>query len=195
MRSAAFLVAFVGLVANVEAGTVCNDGQCFSCEGSAVCINGDCTCNGAPLSQRNARVDQEPCIGQLTAVHRNGGGKKSVKATVEPSVFVSEDSAVCGEAIVSGLTEIKNGSLVNGRAHISDSSSINHSTVNGDSIVSQSLLSESTVNGNARVSHSKVVESTLNGQAVVTDSDVKRSIINGHTSVVGRTIQGSVLNN
>ena len=106
-----------------------------------------------------------------------------------------QNSAVCGNAAVSGLTQLINGSVVNGHAIVSGQSSLDRSTVNGNSTVSESVLSGSILNGDAKVSRSEVVSSMLNGQPVVTDAHVTNSVINGRASVIGRTVQGSVLNN
>ena len=195
MRSAIFLFAFLILTGNVEAGsTVCTNGVCVTCDGQAVCFNGNCTCNGVPTGGANALVPRGPCGDQPIVVHRNGGGTISTSATVAASVYVSADSAVCGNAVVSGLTRLINGSVANGHANISGQSSLDRSIVNGDSTVSESVLSGSTLNGDARVTRSEVVSSMLNGQAVVTDAYVTSSVINGHASVIGRRVEGSVLN-
>ncbi len=194
MRSFISLFTFLLISCNVEAGTTCSNGVCFTCDGSSVCINGNCACNGIPVGRANARVPQGPCGDQPVVVHRNGGGTIATSATVASSVYVSADSAVCGNAVVSGLTRLIDGSVVNDRANVSGQSSLDRSTVNGSSTVSESVLSGSTVNGDVRVSRSEVVSSILNGQAVAMDAHVISSVINGRASVISRTVQGSVLN-
>jgi hypothetical protein len=195
MRSTLFLFAVLVIAGNAEAGTICTNGACFTCDGSSVCVNGNCSCNGVPAGRLPKLPPQGPCGDQSIVVHRNGGGTIATTATVAASVYVSADSAICGKAVVSGLTRLINGSVVNGRANVSGQSSLDRSTVNGNSTVSESVLSGSIVNGDARVSRSEVVSSTLNGQPVVTDAHVTSSVINGRASVIGRTVQGSVLNN
>jgi hypothetical protein len=195
MRSTISLFALLVLAGSVEAGTICTNGRCFTCDGSSVCVNGKCTCNGVPAGGAAPLVPQGPCGDQPVVVHRNGGGAIATSATVAASVYVSTDSAVCGNAVVSDMTRLINGSVVNGRANVSGQSSLDRSTVNGNSMVSESVLRGSTLNGDARVSRSEVVSSVLNGEPVVRDAHVTSSVINGRASVVGRTIQGSVLNN
>jgi hypothetical protein len=177
MRSSTFLFAFLVLFGNAQAGTVCTNGVCFTCAGSSVCFNGSCSCNGAHVSGANIQVQQRPCGGQPTAIHRNGGGTVATDAVVDASVYMSGDSAVCGNAVVSGLTRLLNGSVVNGPSNVSDQSSLDHSTVNGAATVSDSTLSQSIVSGSAKVSRSQVVSSTLNGRPVVTDSIVTGSVV------------------
>ena len=160
MRSTLFLFAILVIAGNAEAGTICTNGVCFTCDGSSICVNGNCTCNGVPAGRVPARVRQGPCGDQSIIVHRNGGGTIATSATVAASVYVSADSAVCGKAVVSGLTRLINGSVVNGRANVSGQSSLDRSTVNGSSTVSESVLSGTILNGDARVSRSEVVSST-----------------------------------
>ncbi len=196
MRSAIFLSGFLMIAGNVEAGsTACTNGVCVTCDKTAVCINGNCTCNGVPTGEANALVPRRPCGDEPIVVHRNGGGAISTSATVAASVYVSIDSAVCGNAVVSGMTRLINGSVANGRANISGQSSLDRSVVNGDSTVSESRISESTLNGGVRVTGSEVVRSVLNGQAMVTYAHVTSSVLNGRASVTGRTVKDAALNN
>src|ERR1700681_243680 len=135
-RSLALLIAILAVVGNAQAGTVCTNGVCFTCDGSSVCINGSCTCNGVPVGGANTQIQQGPCGGQPTAIHRNGGGTVATAAAVDASVYVSGDSAVCGSAAVSGSTRLLHGSVVNGQSKVSGQSSLDHSTVNGAATVS-----------------------------------------------------------
>ena len=98
------------------ANTVCTNGQCVTCDGPISCSNGSCICNGVPVTGGNARLQQGPCGGQETVIHGNGSGRVATTASVEASVYVSRDSAVCGRAVVSGQTRLIDRSVVNGEA-------------------------------------------------------------------------------
>jgi hypothetical protein len=195
------LLLGIGLAALIAgsaaaANSVCTNGQCVTCDGPISCTNGACTCNGVRVTGGgNASVPQGPCGAQETVIHENGGGTVASTASVEASVYVSRDSAICGRANVSGPTRILNGSVVNGHANLSGRSTLISSTVNGGSTVSDSAVTRSTVNGNARVSRSRLVDSTVNGHPVLEDSTVTGSVVNGNASLVGRQIQRTVLNN
>jgi hypothetical protein len=192
MRSPMIVFALIiFLIGRVHAGTVCVNGSCFSCEGSAVCINDRCTCNGVTAAEGKHRG---PCLGEETVTHTNGGGKVATTASVGESVYVSTDSAVCGYAIISGSTRLLNGSTVNGNANISGRSTLDGSTVNGSAAVLDSSLGGSTLNGSASVSHSEIVSSTINGSARVESSRVTSSVLNGSASVKGRQVDGAVMN-
>src|SRR5262249_17547157 len=134
--------AFIGIA---RAGTICSNGQCFTCDGSASCVNGVCTCNGMRVQGGNLSVRAAACGGQPTAPHSNGGGVVAMTAKVEASVFVSNNSTVCGNASVSGSTRMVNGSLVNGSSSVSGQSVLDASTVNGATKVSNSSLINSTL--------------------------------------------------
>lgn len=165
-----------------QANTVCNNGQCITCSGPVSCVNKACTCNGIPVTGAEpesgaAVVQQGPCGSEQTFVHSNGGGRMSITASVAPSAFVSNDSAVCGRASVWGASRLV-GSVINGAAYVSNST-LNHSIMNGA----------------ARATHSQITNSTLNGAAAVTNSDVVNSVFNGQASVVDRKVQNAVINN
>jgi hypothetical protein len=192
MRSPVIILALIiFLIGAAHAGTVCVNGSCFSCEGSAVCINERCTCNGVAAEEGKHRG---PCPGQETVTHPNGGGKVAATASVSDSVYVSTDSAICGYAIVSGPTRLLKGSIVNGNANISGRSTLDGSTVNGSAAVLDSSVGQSALNGSASVSHSEILSSTINGSARVENSRVTSSVLNGSANVVGRQIEGAVLN-
>jgi hypothetical protein len=175
------------------ANVVCTNGQCATCDGPSSCSNGTCVCNRVLVTGRNTQFQQGPCGGQVTMIHDNGGGRVASTASVDQSVYVSRDSAVCGRAIVFGSTRLINGSVVNGQADVHGHSTLTGSTVNGGT-VSDSAITQSTLNGNARVLRSELAHSTLNGTPVVEDSTVVGSVLNGSASVVGRRVQGMVLN-
>ena len=183
------------LHAVAHANTVCNNGQCITCDGPIVCVNSACTCNGVPVTGGgNATVQpQGRCGGEPTIAHPNGGGTISTNASVAPSVFVSVDSTVCGHATVSGATRLERGSTVNGSARVSDSQ-LASSTVNGSARVSDSQLTSSTVNSSARVVNARLVNSTANGSASVSDSTLANSVVNGGASITGRQLQNAVIN-
>lgn len=167
--------------APAQANKVCTNGQCISCNGPVACVNGACTCNGVPVGAamsggEGTVVQAGPCGGEQTLVHANGGGVVSVTASVAPSVFVSNDSAVCGRASVSG------------------SSRLVASVVNGAVFVSDSTLTHSVMNGAARATHSQITNSTLNGAATATNSEIVNSVFNGRASIVDRRIQNAVIN-
>lgn len=187
------LLGMIALAENAKSGTICTNGQCFFCEGSAACVNGLCTCNGVP-AQGEYVPQQGPCGVQPTIVHDNGGGRAALTAFVEKEAYVSADSAVCGNATVSAPAELMNGSVVNGRVHVSGKSTLDRSTVNGSASVSDSYLVSSTLNGGARVSKSRLVNSTLNGAATVYASTIKNSVVNADSDIVDREIEGEVLN-
>jgi hypothetical protein len=196
MRILTNILASVVLAGGAAAAnTVCTNNQCITCDGPIACVNGSCTCNGVPVVATDAPAQQGPCAGQETVAHSNGGGRVAVTAAVEPSVYVSSDSTICGSAVVSGPTRLIERSQVNGRANISGKSILNSSTVNGTATVLDSSLRGATVNGNARVSRSEIVDSTLNGRPIVDSSTVTNSTVNGNASIVGRRIEGTVLNN
>ena len=164
-----------------QANTVCNNGQCITCNGPVSCVNKACTCNGIPVTgaepgSGSPAVQQGPCGNEQTFVHPNGGGRVSSTASVASSAFVSNDSAVCGRASVSGSSRLV-GSIINGEAYVSDST-LNHSVMNGA----------------ARATHSQITNSTLNGAAAVANSDVVNSVFNGRASVVDRKVQNAVVN-
>jgi len=170
-------VLVIALAAPVQANTVCNNGVCVSCDGPLTCINSACTCNGVPVGGGSA-VQPGRCSGEATLAHPNGGGAVSTTASVAASVFVSQDSTVCGRARVTGASRLLAGSLVSGA-----------------SLVSDSTLEHSIVNGSARVTQSRLTNSTLNGAAAVSQSDIVNSIVNGRASVIGRTLRNSIINN
>jgi hypothetical protein len=188
------LLGMIALAENAKSGTICTNGQCFSCEGSAACVNGICTCNGVPAQGEYVHAQQGPCGVQPTIVHDNGGGRVATTAFVEKEAYVSADSAVCGNATVSAPAKLMNGSVVNGRVHVSGKSTLDGSTVNGSASVSDSDLVSSTLNGGARVSKSRLVNSTLNGAATVYASTIRDSVVNADSDIVDREIEGDVLN-
>lgn len=186
------LVLFL-TVGGVEAGTVCHDGHCFSCEGSATCTNAGCTCNGVPVGSEKLYPQHGPCGEQETRVHENGGGRVAITASVESSVHVSSDSVVCGRASVTGETRLLNASVVNDHASISGETTLDAAVVNGSTSVADSRITESTVNGNVKVSRSQIESSTINGSSTVERSTVSQSVINGSVRLIGRQIHGTVL--
>jgi len=195
MRSLAFLLIVLILSGNARAGTVCVNGRCFSCEGSAVCVNGACTCNGVIAGQTTAHSQQGPCADQEVVVHKNGGGKVAITATVSESAFVSPDSSVCGHAVISGPVRLLNGTVVNGNANISGQSTVDQSTINGSAMVAGGSVTRSTLNGSASAVDSEIRNSVLNGSAAVESSRVTASVLNGGAKVVRQNIDGQVLNN
>jgi hypothetical protein len=192
----AMALALAGTFSGVAdaANTVCNNGQCVSCDGSLICVNNACTCNGAPVGSTNAQPASGPCGSEPTVVHDNGGGRVSVSASVDASVYVSGDSAVCGRAVVSGPVRLNAGSAVNGTAHVGGSSTLTRSTINGTASVQDSTLDRSAINGSAKVVRSQLARSTVNGNGSVTDSNLTSVVVNGNASIANRTVQNSVLN-
>ena len=91
MRSTLLLFAVLVIAGNAEAGTICTNGICFTCDGSSVCVNGNCSCNGVPAGRGPALVPKGPCSDQSIVVHRNGGGTIATSATVAASVYVSAE--------------------------------------------------------------------------------------------------------
>ena len=193
MRVLAFLFTFLVFVGDALAGTVCIGDRCFSCDGSATCVNGICKCKGVAVEGRGSQVQREPCAGQETVIHANGGGKVATTASVDASVYVSGNSAVCGKAVVSGPARLE-GSIVNGSANVSGRTTLENSTVDGSATATNSSISRSTLNGSAKVSNSEVVDSTLNGSVTVEWSKVARSSLNGHTALIRQKIDGEALN-
>lgn len=140
-----------------------------------------------------AAPQQGACGDQETVLHANGGGKVATTATVDASVFVSRDSAVCGRAIVTGPVRLVNGSVVNGRAAVSGRSTLDGSVVNGQARVLNASITESTLN-DAQITDSRVSDSTINGRANVQRSTVNDSVVNGNTAIIDRKLDGLVLN-
>ena len=167
--------------ASARSNVVCTNSRCITCDGPIVCHNDVCTCNGVPVDAgggsggSRGHAQEGVCGSEATVVHRNGGGKVSIVASVTASVFVSGDSAVCGHARVSG------------------NSTLTGSTVNGGASVADSTLTGSTVTGSARVT--QVTHSVINGAATVSDAEVVNSVLNGGASVVGRKVENVVINN
>lgn len=163
------------------ANTSCTNGVCVTCEGTLLCVNGACTCNGTPVGASNApavRPRGGLCGNEPTVAHPNGGGTVSTSATVAPSVFVSSDSAVCGGSSITGATRVMGGSVVNGASSVADST-----------------LQHAVLNGAVRVTGSRVTNSTLNGTASAVNAEVVNSVLNGTASVSGRRVQNAVINN
>jgi hypothetical protein len=186
--------ASVGAARAANTSQVCTGSQCVTvtCDGSLICNNNVCTCNGKPINTGNASTSSGPCYGEQTVVHRNGGGKVSTKASVEAAVYVSADSAVCGQAVVKAPVRLLQGSIVNA-ARVSGQTTITASTVTGSASVSDSTLERAVLTGSVNVSRSQIVGSTLNGDSKVDNSKIIDSVINGSASIVGRTVQGQVL--
>lgn len=196
--------------APVLAGTVCIDGNCFSCEGTIQCVNGTCVCDGKTASVSEVTMESR-CFGQVTVVHANGGGRVATTASVDPAAYVSGDSAVCGSARVAAAVRLTNGSTVSGSCQISGRTTLDRSAANGSATIRDASLIGSTINGSADVSDSEIVNSTVNGSASVHGgsrvvdsvvngrarveaSRVSRSVLNGRASVVRREIDGAVVN-
>lgn len=193
MRPITLCLVLFMTIGGAEAGTLCHNGRCFSCEGSATCTNAGCTCNGAPIRPDKLFPQNGPCGEEETRVHENGGGRVAITASVERSVHVSSDSVVCGRAIVTGETRLLNASVVNDRVSISGETTLDGAVVNGSTSVADSWITNSTVNGNVKVSHSQIESSTINGDAIVERSTVGESVINGSARLIGRQIHGAVL--
>jgi hypothetical protein len=193
MRIALLLLASLVFSGAAEAGTICVNERCITCDGAGSCINGRCTCNGAAVHRTNLRR-QGPCGGQEMTVHGNGGGRIATTAVVNESVFVSRDSAVCGSASVAGPSRLLNGSTLNGSARVSGRSIIDGSTLNGSPRVVDSSITHSTINGSVSVSNSEIADSTLNGSVVVDYSEIGSSTLNGSVAVRRRRLDHAVLN-
>jgi hypothetical protein len=171
--------------------SVCVNGRCFSCNGTMVCNGSNCTCNGTSVEDR-PDDQQRPCGSQNVATHPNGGGAVATSATVDPTAFVSKDSAVCGTAKVSAPARLINGSLLSGDAVVVGRSLIDASTLDGGAVSDSSIVG-STVNGPVRVTGSQVRNSTINGEASVERSRIMNSVLND-AEIVGRTLDGAVIN-
>jgi len=198
--SLAGALAFASIgAARAGTNTVCtSNGRCATveCNGSLTCVNDVCTCNGKPINMggKNASTpDAGPCPSEQTAVHKNGGGKVSTRASVDASVFVSADSAVCGQSKVSGPVRLQQGSFVNGGARVSGKSTLTASIITGAAVISDSTLDNTTITGNANVSRSQIKGSTLTGDAKIDNSKIIDTTITGDASVIGRTLQDQTL--
>src|SRR5665213_1906804 len=192
MRIALLLLASLVFPGPAEAGTICVNERCITCDGAGSCINGKCTCNGVAVDRTNAVRRQGPCGGQEMTVHGNGGGRVATTASVNESVFVSRNSAVCGSASVAGPSRLLNGSTLNGSARVSGRSIIDGSTLNGSPRVVDSSITHSTLNGSASVSNSEIADSTLNGSVVVDYSEIGSSTLNGSVAVRRRRLDHAV---
>jgi len=192
--AASLSFASVGAAHGAGVNTVCNSsGKCatVTCDGSLTCINDVCSCNGKTIDMGKA-PNVGPCPGEQTAVHKNGGGKVSTKASVEATVFVSADSAVCQQAKVSGPVRLQQGSFVNG-ARVSGQTTLTASIITGAAVISDSTLENTTITGSPNVSRSQLSGSTVTGDAKIDNSKLVDTIITGNASVIGRTLQDQVL--
>jgi hypothetical protein len=204
-RIRSFAAFLAGILTLASAGaalaqsqsTICTgNGQCttVTCDGSLICANNACTCNGKPINTGNASSTSSggPCYGEQTVVHKNGGGKVSTKAMVDAGVFVSMDSAVCGQAVVKAPVRLLMGSVVNA-SRLSGQTTLTASTVNGSASIVDSTLDGSVLTGGINVTKSQISGSTLNGSSKIDNAKVIDSVITGSTSIVGRTVQNQVL--
>jgi hypothetical protein len=183
------LAVFASGVANATS-TININGTTISCDGSLSCNNNKCTCNGVPVGEMGG--NSGPCSGE-TVIHENGGGHKAKTASVEESVYISQDSAVCDNAVVSGKSEVEN-SVISGNAQIYDSKVSDRSTVNGVAKVLNSTLTNSHISGGSVVDSSTVAGSVLNGSSYVNKSKVAGSVLNGSAKAIDAQLAGSVLN-
>ena len=102
----------------------------------------------------------------LARIHTLGGGVVALSADVGAGVYVSRDSAVCGNAVVSRRACLVQGSFVDGDAVITD----------------RAVISRSRVGDSARVSgKTTVAGSTVTGE----------SIVHGHASVISAVVSGA----
>jgi hypothetical protein len=194
LRVAASVVLFgVALSASATAGTVCTNGRCVTCSGALSCVDGQCLCNGAPVLPGAVTQEQAPCGAEKVVPHPNGGGQVGVTASVDPSAYLSPESAVCGHAKVTGPARISGGSLVNGAARIVGRTNIERSVVNGQSLVSGSRIVGSTINGGSEVLESEITDSSMNGGARAEGSTIASSVVNGGATVKDRTLAGVVI--
>jgi hypothetical protein len=190
------ILVFAGIGAAQAQGNtsqVCTGTSCVTvtCDGSLICNNNVCTCNGKPINTGNAS-SSGPCNGEQTVVHKNGGGKVSTKAMVDAGVFVSMDSAVCGQAVVKAPVRLLMGSVVNA-SRVSGQTTLTASTTNGSATITDSTLDRSVLTGGMNVSKSQITGSTLTGSSKIDNSKVIDSVITGSSSIVGRTVQDQVL--
>ena len=102
----------------------------------------------------------------LARIHSLGGGVVALSADVGAWVYVSRDSAVCGNAVVSRRVCLVQGSFVDGDAVITD----------------RAVISRSRVGDSARVSG----KTTITGSTVSGDS-----IVHGQASVISAVVSGS----
>jgi hypothetical protein len=203
-RIRSFAAVLAGILAFASAGaafaqsqsTVCTgNGQCttVTCDGSLICNNNVCTCNGKPINTGSASsTSSGPCYGEQTVAHKNGGGKVSTKAMVDEGVFVSADSAVCGQAVVKAPVRLLMGSVVNA-SRVSGQSTLTASTVNGSATITDSTLDRAVLTGGMNVTKSQITGSTLTGSSKIDNAKVIDSVITGTSNIVGRTVQSQVL--
>lgn len=181
---------FVAGVANANSSINISGKNVISCRGSLSCINNKCTCDGVAM---NAIEElSSPCSGE-TVIYKNGGGHKAVTAFVDTSVYLSEDSAVCDNAFVTGESEIRS-SVISGDAQVYDSKILSRSSVKGVVKVIRSTVTASNINDGAIVDSSEVVRSILNASSFIYKSKVNRSILNSNSIAIEAQVLGSILN-
>ncbi|MGO9546277.1 MAG: hypothetical protein ACLPPF_15965 [Rhodomicrobium sp.] len=188
-----------------RAGTNCVNGTCYSCDGTLSCLDGVCTCNGAPIQGGNipdangAPVQggdnssaSTACGVGAAAPHPNGGGVVAVTATVEKTVYVSKSSAVCGNATVAGQVRLLS-SIVRENSTVAGESVLESTMVSGNATVESSSIKNSLLSGNVTVTGSTIANSTLNGSATAVNAKVSNSILDGNANVVDRTVNAAIL--
>lgn len=135
------------------------NGRTYQCSGVFACWDESCYCNFS-------RIDGVaiPCNGKPTIVHANGGGTVSVLAQIADSAYVSKDSTVCGEALISDQVIIQNGSAINATARITGKSILTHTIINKEATIHNSVLDDCTINDRFEAYQSKATHAQFNSQ-------------------------------
>jgi hypothetical protein len=175
-----------------RAGTNCVNGVCYTCDGTLSCTNGACTCNGAPIEGSDPSGVNGPCGETPVAAHSNGGGLVAKTASVEPGVYVSSSSVVCGNAAITGPVRLLN-STISENSRVSGQSLIENCVIGGNSTVSDSSITNSQLSGDVHVSGSTVTNSSLEDAATAENAKVRNSILSGTAKVTNRSIEAAIV--
>ncbi|MBY0472251.1 hypothetical protein K2X30_13880 [bacterium] len=135
------------------------DGKTYKCDGMLQCWDENCYCNFVKIE--GVAV---PCNGKPTIVHPNGGGTISRLARIADSVYLSKDSTVCGEALISDQVIIQNGSAINATARITGKSILTHTIINKEATIHNSVLDDCTINDRFEAYQSKATHAQFNSQ-------------------------------
>ena len=102
-------------------------------------------CGSLKLHERN---------GQVCVRHTNGGGLVALTAHVQPSVFVGENAAVLGRAIVRGKVRIEGQAIIEDKAKVSGNVRLREEArVSGNAVLEGqvTMRRHSRVGGNAHL--------------------------------------------
>ncbi len=152
---------FLGGIHSNAANTVTNNGRTYTCEGSLICSNGNCSCID---NSGNVTINENGTIQNRTGAesqlplgyrrHLNGGGLVAESANVADTAYVGTNAVVEDGSEIRGTTHIGPNSVIR-------NARIVNSHIGPNSNITRSLVHNSQIGPNSSIEGMELIEQSI----------------------------------